>query len=512
MGHGHKVSCALCHGDKETKVTGPLSTKDQVTAHQNCLLFSSGLFCRDSPQYDDLFGFSVDDVLDEVKRGSKLICSWCKKKGATAGCEVKRCKKSYHYPCAVQEGAEMVEDHEREIYGLYCLKHPQEKSSAVNGRASSITKPGTSKNPSEAGPSKFCLTCEKAEGNISLESLSSSVSISDCDKHASEPQKRNINGDPTAAGPSACSSDSNSSSSTKRSHTKMQLSFSDKQQEPSSKRTPQCWSRILTDDSSGPDEPDPDMAIFAPLESDIDGSVNSQVESHLTRHNNHPTESTSGHQVEDESKNGNKDDDETDVESESLLPPVERQPRLMSSESESSEHGVILLEALEVVKVDCEVSSPEPRPVHSPDPHTAGPPVPQQSSTSPPPSPNHSKPCSVTRRAISPAPPETVSPPAALPSDPVPGIDSTSFWKSCNAARCTQAIFADFIDEINNISSRIQSDQASQEDYDVAIRVMEASGKLAEHVTKQQKELQRKQAELQKAAAAMKEVVSALRR
>lgn len=157
MGHGHKVSCALCHGDKETKVTGPLSTKDQVTAHQNCLLFSSGLFCRDSPQYDDLFGFSVDDVLDEVKRGSKLICSWCKKKGATAGCEVKRCKKSYHYPCAVQEGAEMVEDHEREIYGLYCLKHPQEKSSAVNGRASSITKPGTSKNPSEAGPSKVCL-------------------------------------------------------------------------------------------------------------------------------------------------------------------------------------------------------------------------------------------------------------------------------------------------------------------------------------------------------------------
>lgn len=115
------------------------------------------------------------------------------------------------------------------------------------------------------------------------------------------------------------------------------------------------------------------------------------------------------------------------------------------------------------------------------------------------------------QRHLKPSPP-----PAALPSDPVPGIDSTSFWKSCNAARCTQAIFADFIDEINNISSRIQSDQASQEgeggdsahtsyfnsislsaleykaltpstDYDVAIRVMEASGKLAEHVTKQQK-------------------------
>ncbi|KAM8748702.1 uncharacterized protein AB9X84_013808 isoform 2-T2 [Acanthopagrus schlegelii] len=214
--------------------------------------------------------------------------------------------------------------------------------------------------------------------------------------------------------------------------------------------------------------------------------------SFIHRNNSHPTESASGNHVEDESKDGNKDDDETDVESESLLPPVRRS-------AEPQPHSMT-------------ISSPEPRPVHSPDPHTAGPSAPQQSSTSPPPSPNLSRPCSVTRRAISPAPPETVSPPAALPSDPEPSIDSTSFWKSCNAARCTQAIFTDFINEMNNVSSRIQSDQASQEDYDLALRVMEASGKLAEHVAEQQKELQRKQAELQKAAAAMKEVVSALRR
>ncbi|XP_073329223.1 uncharacterized protein phf11 [Pagrus major] len=558
MGHGHKVSCALCHWDKETKTTGPLSTKDQVTAHQNCLLYSSGLFCRDSPEYDDLFGFSVDDVLDEVKRGSKLICSRCKKKGATAGCEVKRCKKSYHYPCAVHEGAEIVDDSEKGCFGLYCFKHSQqrrEKNSAVNGYASSFTKPGTSKNPSEAGPSKvYCLTCEKTEGNISLDSLSNSIVILYCDKHAPKSQKRNTNVDSTAAGPSACSSDSNSSSSMKRSHSTRQLSFGDKQEEPSSKRKPESWSRILTDDSSDPDEPDTDMAIYAPLESDIDGSVISGPDSQVSIlhgckvlsfvcllkiteryiflmmffiHRNDiqcPTESTSGNQVADESKDGNKDDDETDIESESLLPPVKRsvdsQPPLMTSaaltteteSSEQSQHTVILLEAMEVVKIDGEVSRPEQSPVHSPDQQTAGPSVPQQSSARPPPSPNHSKPCSVTRRAISPAPPETVSPPAVLPSDPKPSIDSTSFWKSCNAARCTQAIFTDFINEMINISSRIQSDQASQEDYDLALRVMEASGKLAELVTKQQKELQRKQTELRKAAAAMKEVVSALRR
>lgn len=47
-----------------------------------------------------------------------------------------------------------------------------------------------------------------------------------------------------------------------------------------------------------------------------------------------------------------------DVESESLLPPVRRsaepQPHSMTSESESSDYGVILLEAVEVVKADCE--------------------------------------------------------------------------------------------------------------------------------------------------------------
>lgn len=117
MDNRSKVECVLCKKCEETKVTGALSTKDEVTAHQNCLvnihivsfqretpascsrtckpfsgignerlfvltrvsvfgsfqLFSSGLVCSSSPQFDDLFGFSVGDVLAEVKRGSKLV-------------------------------------------------------------------------------------------------------------------------------------------------------------------------------------------------------------------------------------------------------------------------------------------------------------------------------------------------------------------------------------------------------------------------------------------------------
>ncbi|XP_044073296.1 lisH domain-containing protein C1711.05 isoform X4 [Siniperca chuatsi] len=434
--------------------------------------------------------------MTEVKRGSKLICKKCQKKGATAGCEVKRCQKSYHYPCAVQDGAEIVEDEDKGNYGLYCFKHHQQlqNNGSVNGRVSSFTKPGTSGIPNEAGSSEvYCLACEKT---ISLKSLTNSIIMLYCDKHALPSHKRNTTGDSTAGGPPVYSSDSNSSSSATR-LSKRPLSFNDKQEETPSKRKSESWKKKISDNSSNSDENEPidEMAVFAPLEMDLDDSANSDPESQVSlifhyssvtssvmfnnlnfsslslfplpppstvrqlirKDTDSPTASTSGNQLEDESRDGNKDNDETiidsDAESESLLLPVE----ICLSQS---------LSATSATDSTLTVSTADPR-VES---------------------------VEVVQR-----------------KDPEPSIDSTSFWKSCNAARCTQAIFTDFITEMNGISSRIQSDQASQEDYDCALTVMLASGKLAELVTKQQKELQRKQTELRKAAAAMKDVVSALR-
>ncbi|XP_045910114.1 uncharacterized protein C6orf132 isoform X2 [Micropterus dolomieu] len=551
MGRGDKVFCVLCQRSEETEITGALSTKQEVTAHQNCLLYSSGIYCRDSPEFDDLFGFSVDDVLDEVRRGRLLVCKKCKKKGATAGCEVKRCKKSYHYPCAVQDGAKIIENANKGNYGLYCLKHRQENQN--NGSVKSRT----SKNANEAGSSK-----------------------------APPSQKRNTTDDSTAAGPSAYSSDSNSSSSVSC-LSKRRLSFNDKQEGIPSKRKSKGCKRILSEDSSNSDENElyTEMAMFAPLESDLDETANSVTESQLIRKDSKsPTASTSVTQLEVASRD---DEDETmidsDAESESLLLPVEMCIESGLSLAETSaadiavttvDPGAMSKKAVEVVDRENKGSSPE----HSSGQHTAGPSVPQQStsgpsvpqqstsgpsvpqqsfsgpsvpqqstsgpsvpqqsisgpsvpqqrSAGPPLSPDHSKPCSgtglpqCTTMAISPPSPETIcvsllsSSPSPSPtvrrSDPESSVDSTGFWKSCNAAGCTQAIFTDFINEMNHISSRIQSDQASQEDYDLALKVMLASGKLADLVTKQQKELQRKQMELQKAAAAMKDVVSALRR
>ncbi|XP_056279699.1 uncharacterized protein LOC130199881 isoform X2 [Pseudoliparis swirei] len=348
MADSRRVSCVLCLRRDETQQTGALATKDEVTAHQNCLLFSSGLFCRNSPQFDDLFGFDVDDVLTEVKRGSKLMCNKCKKKGATAGCEVKRCKKSYHYPCAVQDGAHSVEDAAQGEFGLYCFKHYQQKTQShdvsLNGRPDPFTRCRPAKRASEPGssevrlmdvsstqvahdfisalfsgadyctilqpnfdscsvnvmiflesesdtkahllshdihcaPEVYCPTCKKTEGHISVDSLSRSIIVSYCHKHAPATRRRNANGDSTSARrtlarrPSACSSDSNSSS-------KRKLSFRDKQEATTSKRS--GWNVMLTDNSSNSDGSDSEMDIFAPLDTDFAESANSVPEARVS--------------------------------------------------------------------------------------------------------------------------------------------------------------------------------------------------------------------------------------
>ncbi|XP_078142227.1 uncharacterized protein phf11 isoform X1 [Centroberyx gerrardi] len=533
MSPGRKVLCILCQRSEETKITGPLSTKDSVTAHQNCLLYSSGIYCQNSPEFDDLFGFSVEDVKSEVKRGNRLTCDKCKKKGATAGCEIRRCKKSYHYPCAVQDGAVNIEDEDNGKYGLYCYKHSQQReegNGTINSPASSFREPVTSNLNHEAASSKvYCLACDNTEENISLESLNNVSVMLYCEKHRPSSHERRLNNHNAVAGPSSYSGDSNSS--------KRQLSSDGKQEGTPSKRNCEGWKKRISDDShSDEDKANEDLAMFAPLESDLDESANSNPDHQTVPQFNSndaetPTASISGNQLVVQSRGGDKDEDETlihsDAESESLLLPV-----MICMESETSQTTG---SSLEQSPGTCLGSN------HRPDPHTAGPSGPQGGPAGPadlPPCPGRSQPLDATGSAlrtsspVSPAPPENScvppppsshsppngpqhsSPPSpvSLPSVPEPSIDSASFWKGCNQAGCTQGVFSDFISEMNNISNRIQSDQASQEDYNVALRVMEASGKLAELMTKQQEELKKKQTELRKAAAAMDKVMSALRR
>ncbi|XP_064641596.1 uncharacterized protein LOC135496275 [Lineus longissimus] len=104
--------CSFCHRGKEVEDhCGPLESSPTCSAHRRCMQYSSGL---SQYKFESFGGFEINDVEKEIKRGRKLKCSICLSKrnkkqlnwpastvyGATAGCSIATCKKSFHYYCA----------------------------------------------------------------------------------------------------------------------------------------------------------------------------------------------------------------------------------------------------------------------------------------------------------------------------------------------------------------------------------------------------------------------------
>ena len=81
--------CRLCSAAEGVLPADTLLTSSAgLTAHYFCLLFSSGLR-QAGGEAEGLRGFLGADVLREVKRGARLKCVYCRKKGATGeGCHI----------------------------------------------------------------------------------------------------------------------------------------------------------------------------------------------------------------------------------------------------------------------------------------------------------------------------------------------------------------------------------------------------------------------------------------
>ncbi|XP_052349174.1 bromodomain and PHD finger-containing protein 3-like isoform X3 [Oncorhynchus keta] len=502
--HGKKVQCVLCLTSEENRTTGPLSTKGSITAHQNCLLYSSGIICQNSPEFDDLFGFSVEDVLNELKRGNRLICYRCKKKGATVGCEVKRCKKSYHYPCAVRDGAQNVDDHTEEKFTLYCLKHnlPIAATNETVSRALSTNgdTDTTMNNNGETSP-------KRKEESFSLDHVNSGIVKSYCKKHKPQSLQKELKGLDAVAGPSSYHSDSNMSSKRRQKQTpKRRLSCSSTPEVKSSKKS-RKWSKSIQNDFSNSDGVvnGIDMEL-APLESDLEDSV-------FSEHRNHAEALTRGCQPEPEHRDDS-DGDHTVIDSSLLLHVVSEEPSQDTNLSVCSSQPCSVARPGSPVLSGRQGSSLTLGPISS----------------------VHSGPLNVTNTPtrtsppVSPVPPDCcftpVSSPHSVSNHPLAGpggpgspigsgSDSAAsrvFWRRCNEAGCTQSIFTTFFSDMVSISNRILSDKASQEDYDLSLRVMEASGKLSQMLSEQEREFKKKQMELQRATEAIRDARSALKR
>ncbi|XP_062862190.1 uncharacterized protein phf11 isoform X2 [Trichomycterus rosablanca] len=472
------LKCILCMRSNETDCTGPLSSKKGISAHQNCLLFASGIFCKFSPTFDDLFGFDVADVNDEYRRGRKLRCHQCKKKGATAGCEVKACKRSYHYPCTEKAQAASVENSKGGIYTLYCPKHNPNAKSAEDG-PSEVASGSGDPNNSEASEMENSFAESESDGDITA---------------VSGDRKR------------------------KRS--------------------------IYTSDSD--DNESPIDHAFAPLDEDPEEPVAKQMIGPTMqtpvpeneRNDEEPKPSTSDASTPSDIECGDETCVELNNESPSLLAPEYRHDDVLFTVIADSGPSEASLDPY----------SPAPAVIcDSPPSHSAAeqditfhndttiqvnplaPGCPPNNSL-PPKSSDDAPHCSsdenpsvenshtvdqIVRPASRDRPLDLTAPAGDLPF-PVAkhtgemSVPAALFWRRCNELGCTENIFMELRHQLSSLADRVQNEHATQQDYTVSLRILEASGRLPEIFQQLEQDLEEQERKLCEKREALRNAKAAL--
>ncbi|CAL8236573.1 unnamed protein product [Boreogadus saida] len=151
----HLPKCAFCRTNRD-KECGQLLLSDnqKVAAHHKCMLFSSALVSSHL-ESDNLGGFSIEDVKKEIKRGSKLMCSSCHRPGATIGCDVRTCRRTYHYYCALKDRAQIKENPSQGIFLVYCRKHRDASRDGPEDEEEDVANESDSSPPQSKGRGRF---------------------------------------------------------------------------------------------------------------------------------------------------------------------------------------------------------------------------------------------------------------------------------------------------------------------------------------------------------------------
>ena len=125
--------CDVCGSSESILNCDTVHQVDTISAHYFCLLFSSGLGQR-GEEREGVKGFLAEDIRREVRRGSRLKCVYCRKKGATVGCAEQRCKKSYHPNCGKKHNS-LFQFFDQ--FKSFCKEHrPVQTVRKVEGRTS----------------------------------------------------------------------------------------------------------------------------------------------------------------------------------------------------------------------------------------------------------------------------------------------------------------------------------------------------------------------------------------
>ena len=120
-----QLSCLFCLQATDDDLRfGPKYTytfqDTNYCVHYFCLLYACGLSRRSDDDSEGVQGFHPEDIMREVTRGRRLVCSFCRRKGATMGCCISQCRVMYHLPCALANDVTCVACHKFESF---CRKH-----------------------------------------------------------------------------------------------------------------------------------------------------------------------------------------------------------------------------------------------------------------------------------------------------------------------------------------------------------------------------------------------------
>ncbi|XP_016298460.1 uncharacterized protein LOC107655483 isoform X3 [Sinocyclocheilus anshuiensis] len=84
------------------------------------------------------------------------------------------------------------------------------------------------------------------------------------------------------------------------------------------------------------------------------------------------------------------------------------------------------------------------------------------------------------------------------------------FWTRCNEAGWTKEVFSELVSQLSSLGERVQSQEASHQDYDVALKVLLASGQLPCIFTQLEQDLEKQERDLQRKKAALRDAKAVL--
>ncbi|XP_025268899.1 uncharacterized protein LOC105259473 [Camponotus floridanus] len=121
-------TCCFCNLTEDNELEyGKFHEYNGIFTHYYCLLLSSNMEQKGSDD-EGILGFLTEDIQKELNRGKRLVCSYCKKIGATLGCCNVRCKRIFHFPCGLKAGS--LHQYFGE-FRSYCINHrPKQKIEA----------------------------------------------------------------------------------------------------------------------------------------------------------------------------------------------------------------------------------------------------------------------------------------------------------------------------------------------------------------------------------------------